>query len=365
MNSLKNNIDHYMQINGIKKYSDLLRKIAYELNYRGEEAYTFAYKEKNNFSKTLKGERPLKHEYIKPLEKIFGVPLARITEEDAYKLPIDRNLLQYEKGLRYYAYVDSPELYTKELSKLTGRDGKSILNNTDEYGNSFLDYIVKYRSINGVKYLYEEFGIKVKWFHNQFEFSKEKGSIWIYFDNAVEFARLVASTGDVELFNNIYDSYNMFYSNGHYATDSCIFNMPDYLEIILDNDVLFSSIFVERKYIQELGHAGKRIHNKDAIVHYSFNPIINNCLRHALKHLDKYKNRAEEMLQFGINHNIKVLNEYGANRCYTSGDLGTVNVLVDNKFIQLDEPFIFVDVKEIADNEIRDLIDKLPTIQNY
>ena len=84
MKNLKNNIDHYMNLKGIKMYSHLLVNIAHELGIKGQEAYEFANKEKSNFSKMLKGERPLKYEFIIPLEKIFGVSLARLIDEDVY-----------------------------------------------------------------------------------------------------------------------------------------------------------------------------------------------------------------------------------------------------------------------------------------
>ena len=64
MNNLKKNIDHYMKLKGIKMYSHLLVNIAHELGVKGQEAYKFANNEKSNFSKMLKGERPLKYEFI-------------------------------------------------------------------------------------------------------------------------------------------------------------------------------------------------------------------------------------------------------------------------------------------------------------
>ena len=78
MTNLKNNLDHYMKQKGIRKYSHLLVDIARELGIKGQQAYEFAEREKSNFSKMLKGERPLKYEFIIPIEKIFGVSLARL-----------------------------------------------------------------------------------------------------------------------------------------------------------------------------------------------------------------------------------------------------------------------------------------------
>ena len=53
-----------MNLKGIKMYSHLLVDIAHELGIKGQDTYEFANREKSNFSKMLKGERPLKYEFI-------------------------------------------------------------------------------------------------------------------------------------------------------------------------------------------------------------------------------------------------------------------------------------------------------------
>ena len=361
MENLKNNIDHYMKLKGIRMYSHLLVDIAHELGIKGQRAYEFAEKEKSNFSKMLKGERPLKYEFIIPLEKIFGVSLARLLEEDAYKLPVEKDNVPFNKGFRYYAYLDDPKLYKEEFNLLLAEDGSSILTQTDEFGKTFLDYVVEYHSVNGVRYLHDEYGIKLKWYHNQFGFRKEKGIMWIHFENCIEFARLVASMNDIELFNDIYDSYNMFFTNGHYGAGNCIFCQSEYLEIMLDNDDLFNSIFIIKPYELKLGNISKRKKQVDSITYYSINPIINNCLRYALKHLDKYKHRAIDMLNFGIKHNRRIANEIVFNDCYICNELGGINNFRDEDYYDI---IVFVDV-EVNDDEIRTLINQLPQFNKW
>ena len=361
LKNLKNNIDHYMNLKGIQMYSHLLVNIAHELGIKGQEAYEFASKEKSNFSKMLKGERPLKYEFIVPLEKIFGVSLARLIDEDAYKLPVEKKNVPFNKGFRYYAYLDDPQLYRNEFNLLLASDGKSIITQTDEFGKTFLDYVVEYHSVNGVKYLYEEYGIKLKWFYNHFEFKKDKGITWINFQNSVDFARLVASINDTELFNSIYDSYNMFFACGYYDVGNCIFCNSDYLELILDNDGLFNSIFEEKPYVFELSNSAKRKKQVQSITYRSINPIIINCLKHALMHLDKYKQRALTILKFGINHNIKVASNIDFNNCYVCNELGALKNFKDEDFYELT---IFVDV-ETNDSEIKALIHQLPKFNKW
>ena len=361
MENLKSNIDHYMELKGIKKYSHLLFDIAGELGMKGQEAYEFVDKEKSNFSKMLKGERPLKYDFIIPLEKIFGISLARLLYEDAYKLPVEKGNVPFNKGFRYYAYLDDPQLYKDEFDVLLANDGRSILNQTDEFGKTFLDYVVEYHSVNGVRYLHDEYGIKLKWANNQFEFRKDKGITWIHFENCIEFARLVASMNDIELFNDIYDSYNMFFTNGHYAAEDCIFCQGEYLEIILDNDDLFDSIFEIRSYELKLGSTGRRKKQVDSITYCSINPIINNCLRYALMHLDKYKHRAIDILKFGIDYNRKITSEITFGDCYICNELGGLKNFRDEDYYEI---VIFVDV-EVNDDKIRYLVNQLPKFKQW
>lgn len=230
MTALKNNIDHYMELKNIKMYSHLLADIARKLGMKGQEANQFAGKEKSNFSKMLNGKRPLKREFIIPLENILGVSLARLTNEEAYKLPVEKENVAFDKGFRYYAYVDDPKLYEKEFDNLLDIEGKTVLNNKDEFGKTFLDYVVEYGSVNGVKYLYDNYKIRKKWYHNQFQLEGERGVTWLQVENAMPFVRLVASMQDVDMFYTIFDSYNMFFTNGHYATDENLFCMGEYLQ---------------------------------------------------------------------------------------------------------------------------------------
>lgn len=354
MENLKNNIDHYMELKGIRMYSHLLVDIARELGIKGQEAYKFADKEKSNFSKMLRGERPLKYDFIIPLEKIFGISLARILYEDAYKLPVEKENVPFNKGFRYYAYLDDPKLYKDEFDVLLANDGQSILTKTDEFGKTFLDYVVEYHSVNGVRYLHDEYGIKLKWYHNHFEFRKDKGITWIHFENCIDFARLVASMNNVDLFNDIYDSYNMFFTIGFYA-ENCIFCLSEYLEIMLDNEDLFNSIFEIKPYEFKLGSTGRRKKQVDSITYHSINPIINNCLRYALKHLDKYKHRAIDILKFGIKYNRRIASEITFNDYYICNELGGLKNFRNEDYYNL---VIFVDV-EVNDDEISSLINQL------
>lgn len=361
MTNLEKNINHYMELKSIKRYTHLLIDIAHELGIKGQAAYDFANKEKANFSKMLKGERPLKYEFIIPLEKIFGVTLAKMMDEDAYKLPVDKGEIPFNKGFRYYAYVDDYDLYVNEFDKLLSKNGRSILNETDEFGKTFLDYVAEYGSKNAILYLRNVYHIKLRWWHNQFE-TEPKGTFWISGDNSMNLARLVANMGDEKLFNDIYDTYHMFASNGFYL-DKHMFSQGDFYEIIMDHGNIFKTIFEIKTYKFELSPKGKKKYGKETIDFSSINPIINGCLNYALNHLDKYKNQAVEILEFGIKHNKRVLDGLKEPiQYYHLDDLGGLKNW--NKDNEIADVMIIANVKNTNDKAINDLINALPKIKS-
>ena len=95
----------------------------------------------------------------------------------------------------------------------------------------------------------------------------------------------------------------------------------------------------------------------DFVTYYTINPIINNCLRYSLQHLDKYKHRATEILKFAIRYNNGVKNEIAADNCYICNELGGITSGRNNDYYNL---VVFVDV-EVNDPDIKELVDQLPT----
>ncbi len=96
------------------------------------------------------------------------------------------------------------------------------------------------------------------------------------------------------------------------------------------------------------------------------NPIINNCLRYALEHLDKYKHRAIDILKFGIKHNAEIINAVGADTYCICNELGGI---IDSKqkncfSCDVNNIAVYVDI-EVNDTEINSLIEQLPKFKKY
>ena len=361
MTKLEENIKHYMELKGIRFYTELLVDIAHHLNIRGNEAYKFADREKANFSKMLKGERPLKYEFIIPLEQIFGVSLARMMNRDAYKLPLEKENVPFDKGFRYYAYVDDPELYKKELAVLLTKSGESILSRTDEFEKTFLDYVVEYNAINGIRFLHDNYHLKIRFYNNQFD-TEPKGMFWVH-DKGIELARMISNMGDVELFNDIYDSRYMMASNGYYLPET-IFAQDGFAEIVLDNEELLKTMYETKSYRYLYSRCAKRKLNKDFMDFSSINPAINTCLNYALANLNKYRSQAIDILKFAKNHNERIrigfaeklghlyMDECGGLRDWTN----------NHEIVQV---VVFIKEGKINDAEVADLIKQVPTFRKF
>lgn len=150
--------------------------------------------------------------------------------------------------------------------------------------------------------------------------------------------------------------------SGYYLHDS-IFTQDDYFEIILDHEELYKTIFEIKKYEYELTRHQKKVLGKDTQSFSSINPIINGVLCFTLKHLDKYRDKAVEILKFGISHNESVVSGLEDRIDYYMVDeIGGLRNW--NKNYEIADVVIIVDVDDIKDKEINELIDKLPKFKN-
>ena len=194
----------------------------------------------------------------------------------------------------------------------------------------------------------------MKWYHNQFE-TTPRGIFFLSPAYIGPFARLVASTGDAELFNDIYDVYNSFASNGFYLPDQfCA--QDDFLETMLDNEHLFKTIFQEKNYSFDLGPKGPKLCGKQTLDFKCINPVINGLLAHAIKNLEKYKPQAIRILEFGIQHNQALVGRLPD--WYHMNDLG--GIIRENDIVDI---AIEASTDGIKDEAILDLIRRLPVLR--
>lgn len=352
--NLKKNIDRYMDLKGIRYYTDLLIAIAKTQGMKQDAAIAFANKEKSNFSKMLSGERPLKYDYIIPLETIFGIPLAKILNDQPYFESINKDDIPYIKSFRYYAYKDDLSLYD-ELDKTYTSDGESVICNSDEFNRFFLDYLIEYKAFNGLRYLVEEHDFKLN--HIYSNFFQIDGSMCAFSTLFIQAAKFVIDSNDGDLFNKVFDpfEYLMRYS---YREMDCLYKDKEFIEAVLNNKNVFDSLFVERNFAFDDLNA--RVYPHDGIKSdiICTNPLLNICLDYCLTDIAKYKEQAKKILKFGLSYNKKILgnlrypiNEYCVD---TGGNVSIGRAVYAN--------LIYTDKINSGDSEIDELIKNLPSL---
>ena len=278
---------------------------------------------------------------------------------DAYKLPVEKENVPFDKGFRYYAYVDDPELYKKELAVLLTKSGESILSQTDEFEKTFLDYVVEYNAINGIRFLHDNYHLKIRFYNNQFD-TEPKGMFWVH-DKGIELARMISNMGDVELFNDIYDSRYMMASNGYYLPET-IFAQDGFAEIVLDNEELLKTMYETKSYRYLYSRCAKRKLNKDFMDFSSINPAINTCLNYALANLNKYRSQAIDILKFAKNHNERIRTGFAEklDHLYMDECGGLRDWTNNHEIVQV---VVFIKEGKINDAEVADLIKQVPTFR--
>lgn len=353
--TLTYNLNKYMDLKGIENYADLLRQIAIKLGKKGKAIYDFVENERSNFSKMLNGKRPLKYEYIIPLESIFGVSLAKLLNDEDYEKEIDKDEIPYNKPFRYYVMKDDPKLY-KELDDLCSVDGKLIITGTDEYGKGFLDYVVEYKALNALRHLL---------IHHKFSADKFGRYNFFYIDDSqseimfakypIEVAKIIVNSGDFKLFMKTFNDME-YLIRYPWSYDNSWFNKDEFIYCILENESIFNQMFFFKEY--KLKELNDHLSSKHQVENVKFfNQALNIILERALKYPEDYKEQIIKILKFGIDHNQKYIdslkgkfyNIYTQYKYYLYGDRG---LLCGN--------LISSEIKETGIKEIDELLSLIP-----
>lgn len=355
---LQENIDRYMDLKGIKYYSGLLYEIGKQLGKSKSEAREFANKEKSNFSKTLKGDRPLKHEFIIPLEIIFGVPLAKILNEQLYFVSVQKEDIPFLKSFRYYAYKDDYKLYD-ELYKTSTVDGDDIISNRDEYNRYFLDYLIEYRSFNGLKFLTNEHHLR----YNPMtpDYYLIDGNAILFVTLPIQMAKFIIDSNDYEIFNKIYDLIN-FLIKYRYLNVESLYTDEEFIEAIVNNKAIFNSLFLIKEYDFKNfnDNFSFALKNDQSPIIHCINPLVNICLDYCLKNHNLYKNQIINILEFGKKYNQDVLDSLRDTTNKIECDCYG-NLFIDDRLFCTN--LIYTDIDKIEDKEIDLLIEQLPKLK--
>ena len=298
MLDISDKLDQLMKKNNIDTRTDLLRKIFCEIG-KAPESYVLAEKNKGNFSKMIKGERPFTMDYIIAMEKILKTSFANIfsDEENCYKNKNKRTLESVALSHVYDEY--------KAIDNEFDVNGDPVLFNLDEYGYSIIDYIIQYDSIEGIQYLVEKRGMKFNNFSNTFYINDSDLYCYIFDKKShpIQIARLLAEKEKTNLFLSIFDTYEILET----GVVKSLYTNEDFLKVILDNEMILRSMLSCKKIkLKDVNYGLIDPTNKEGWI---LNPIVNFVFNCALEDVKRYSKQVDIILEYGKEHNRKVFNE--------------------------------------------------------
>lgn len=284
-----------------KTYTEFLREIYSQLKksdpeYKDTNPYDKANKEKGNFTKMLKGERPLNKDFYIPIEKILKVSLANLSEDDLENKPF------VNRGLRYTASLDDYQKYL-ELFEEKGDDNDSITevwSNFDEYNNNLIDYILLYKSLNGLKALHD-----IKDVHFNHWDNISLNNIIALGNKPNQILGLICDKDSSELFNDYFDIYKSFVESYQYNYKwlGILSTKENMSKILCTKNISKSLLWYRQCKIYELN---RHMANKNEAKTLMANPYIYYLLNYALKNCSFFLDKAKTIAKFAIEYNKKV-----------------------------------------------------------
>lgn len=252
-----------------------LRSHSNEKQYKGNP-YDLAEKNQKNFYDMLSGNRSVKPDYIIPLEEILGVSLHDVL----FGTP--KGKVFVNKGLRYSAFVDSLDEY-----KLL--ESEDVYKNSDEYNMFLLDYVIDFKSINGLLFLADKYGVS---------YTSIIPSVKGY--SFREILKVICEYDNLEAFNKYFDFYSKAYGQNRFEGWFDDLNNEKCLSSIIGTTNIFSSLLSYKEIeVYRRNASLNQIKGKILVC----NPVLFYLLTYILQNVSKYKEKAKMLLSFAIDYN--------------------------------------------------------------
>lgn len=354
---LKYKIDKLMKNKGIKTYSDLLIRIFNELNIK--DKYEKVKKEKANFSKMLDGERPLKKEYFIPIEKIFGIRIVDLLDEEK-----QISAKYYNKGLRYTAACNDYNKFL-ELARESGEElskhSYPIIFRTDEYDNGVLDYIIEYRANEGLRFLANEYGLQYNSITCALN-TDDNNLFWTKDINGL--ADLLFECDDGDIFIKVFNPYSLIKNATRLDDDRLIYNKSDFLNKILNTNNIFKNNLTMRKFSLNDINRHSTFFEED---NFFVNPLLNKLLELAIEDPKKYNKKVNDILDYGIKNNPLVIknledSDKFLNFKFDINNIGLIikDFVIYGSLITINDNYINLDIS----SEIKNKMTRIKEINN-
>lgn len=275
---------------------------------------------KGNFSKMLSGERRFPYEYILAMEEVLKTSILYIEKGINVEVP-----KSFRKGFEYVAFTNKYEEFEK-LSKETSVDGRSIIDNVNEYGQTLMDCIIKYDTIEGIRFFYDKYQLKYDPLRELFKIidpqTKSENYLFSCSGNKVYLiAKMLIESRELELYQNIFDYYALLF----YYNDHCQYFQDNFLKLILDSKDILNTVLNCKKYPIKNNCENKKVITNDTEFIF-VNPLINAIFKYALDNYDKYQEKVDMILKKGLVLNKEVIedlltncNEIKNTRIYEDG----------------------------------------------
>lgn len=307
----KDRIEHLMTKAGIKSQVSLLQQI---LKINGErDYYNKAQEKRGNFNKMIIGERKFLEEYIAPMEYLLK------TTYNYIKNGGDECTNFQPDGIRYAAFIDDLSYY-KQLDSKSDKRSTNVFKNSDEFSCSILDYILRYNSKNGIRYLIEQGYIKFEYYGKML-----LGNIYVCntekpLEKVID---LLCEMDDYDLFDKFINVWNYCNESNHFG---------NYFQEILSNDLLIK-LGNTKNILKNILKSKTLFLNK---VNRNFentqkqglfcNPLVEPLLNYAIKVSEN--SLAKKILNVGILHNKEAIkcfeNNYPDKTYYNIGNDGLI-----------------------------------------
>lgn len=293
---IQQRIDELMKQNNIDTYVTLLRKIfKYSVNVSGKTDVEWATSQKANFTNMLKGKRAFTTEIMFGLEHVLHTSMDSIINGTVYQRKFE------PRGLEYTVFCDDFETYLK-LDRETDDEAGNILRNTDEYNKSLLDYIVSYRSVNGIRFLREKHDFVFEPWNGMFRSDSSMMTICGNYQTIpMEIVKLLCEKQEAELFTEIFDP---FYEIGNYVDENRYFyRKEEFLKAALSSDKILSAMLSSETINVKNANRGLTSHGYDFEEISFINPILHFLLSEAVN--QKNFSYVARIVDFGSDFNQK------------------------------------------------------------
>lgn len=300
----KDRLQKAMQDQGISNYNALLIDI---MEYNGEKNVAQkVLKQKGNFSKMIKGERDFPMDYIIAMEKILKKPLVYLMYGDYAEEKVPYKL----RNLEYYASMNQYDKYL-EMDKCRDAGGHLIIDNFDEYGKGFFDYLLQYCADEGIRYLVENHNFRYDIMQDAFVKNQENGSFfYIRKDSWKGIVDLLIKNKRYKLILEIFNVFDIVYqANKYYSKERTIYYQDEFLDVLINADDFLNELLVTKEcvikdfYPNKIGKA-----YEDETVELVC-PLLTPILCRLIERYDEgqHENTIIKVLNYAIEKNKKML----------------------------------------------------------